>query len=119
MQMLRYICRAKIHGGRITGKTLDYEGSLAVGSDLLEAAGIAPWEKVLVVNRNNGARFETYIIEAPPGSGIKLNGPASRLGEVGDEIIVMCFGLVSETELPYLTPRIIQLGPGNRVLTSP
>jgi aspartate 1-decarboxylase len=117
--MLRYVCRAKITGGRITGKSLDYEGSLAVGSDLLAASGIAPWEKVLVVNRNNAARFETYIIEAPPGSGIELNGPASRLGEVGDEVIVMCFGLVSDKELPYFTPQIIQLGPDNRVPTSP
>lgn len=119
MEMLRYVCRAKITGARITGKALDYEGSLAVGSDLLEAAGMAPWEKVLVVNRNNGTRFETYIIEAPPESGIALNGPASRLGEVGDEVIVMCFGLVSDSQLPYFTPRIIQLGPDNRILTSP
>jgi aspartate 1-decarboxylase len=119
MEMLRYVCRAKITGGRITGKSLDYEGSLAVGVDVLEAAGIAAWERVLVVNRNNGARFETYIIEAPHGSGIELNGPASRLGEVGDEVIVMCFGLVSDAELQYLTPRIIQLGPDNRIRSSP
>jgi aspartate 1-decarboxylase len=119
MEMLRYVCRAKITGGHITGKSLDYEGSLAVGTDLLEAAGMAAWEKVLVVNRNNGARFETYIIKAPAGSGIELNGPASRLGEVGDEVIVMCFGLVPDADFHYVTPRIIQLGPDNQVLASP
>ncbi len=117
--MLRSICRAKITGARVTGKSLDYEGSLAVGSDLLEAADMAPWEKVLVVNRNNGTRLETYLIEGPPGSGVELNGPASRLGEVGDEIIVMCFCLVSEEELQYFTPRIVKLGPDNRILATP
>ena len=117
--MLRYVCRSKIHGGHITGKSLDYQGSLAVGSDLLEAAHVAPWEKVLVVNRSNGARFETYIIEAPPGSGIALNGPASRLGEIGDEVIIMCFGLVPEADLAGFSPTIVQLGPDNRILAAP
>jgi aspartate 1-decarboxylase len=93
----RRFVRAKIQRLRVTDKNLRYEGSLELDSALTRAAGILAHELVQVVNVNNGARFETYIIDAAPGSGAcVLNGAAARLGEVGDEIIVMSIVLVDE-----------------------
>lgn len=90
---------------RVTDKSLRYEGSLELDAALSRAAGIRPQELVQVVNVNNGCRFETYIIDAPAGSGAcVLNGAAARLGEVGDELIVMSIVLLDEAEpVPELT----------------
>jgi len=98
----RRFVRAKIQRLRVTDKSLRYEGSLELDAALAEAAGILAHELVQVVNVNNGCRFETYIIPAPPGSGAcVLNGAAARLGEVGDELIVMSVVLVED---PVTTP---------------
>lgn len=88
--MLGKFLKSKIQGLHLTGKQLYYEGSLELDQSLLQAAGIEPGEMVQVVNLNNGERFETYTIPAPAGSGVcVLKGAAARLGEVGDELIVM------------------------------
>ena len=88
--MLRKVLYAKIQGLRVTGKNLEYSGSITLPKDVIEEAGIIPGEAVLVVNMNNGVRFETYVIEGEKGK-VELNGGAARLGEIGDKLIVMAF----------------------------
>ena len=86
------VLQAKIHLVRITQTELNYTGSITMDMDLVEAAGMIPNQKVLIVNNNNGERFETYIIEGERGTGvIGLNGAAARKGQVGDELIIMTF----------------------------
>ena len=98
MSCYRRLVRAKIQRLTVTDKNLLYDGSLELDAALVRAAGILPHELVQVVNVNNGSRFETYIIAAPAGSGAcVLNGAAARLGEVGDELIVMSIVLVDES----------------------
>ncbi len=98
--MLRCLVRSKIQRLTVTDKNLKYEGSLELDSRLMLAAGIVPGELVQVVNVNNGSRFETYIIPARAGSSAcVLNGAAARLGEVGDELIVMSLGWFAASEL--------------------
>ncbi len=93
----RVFLKSKIQRPRVTDKNLKYEGSLELDEALLAAADILPGEVIQVVNVTNGARFETYAIAAPRGSGrCVLNGGAARLGEVGDELIVMSNVLVAE-----------------------
>jgi aspartate 1-decarboxylase len=97
---LRKLVKSKIQRLTVTDKNLKYEGSLELDRSLMKAADILPGEVVLVVNVNNGERFETYVIEAPDGSGAcVLNGAAARLGEAGDEVIVMSTVLVDEESL--------------------
>lgn len=99
MTRFRKLVKSKIQGLRITGKELYYEGSLELDLNLLRAADILPGEMVQVVNVNNGERFETYAIAGKPGSGAcVLKGGAARLGEVGDELIVMSVVYLDETE---------------------
>ncbi len=86
------VLQAKIHNVRITQTELNYTGSITMDMDLVDAAGMIPNQKVLIVNNNNGERFETYIIEGERGSGIiGLNGAAARKGQVGDHLIIMTF----------------------------
>jgi len=97
--MLRCLVRSKIQRLVITDKNLKYEGSLELDSRLMRAADIVPGELVQVVNVNNGSRFETYVIAARAGSGAcVLNGAAARLGEVGDEVIVMSMVWLGDAE---------------------
>ena len=95
---MKIVARSKIQRPRITDKNLRYEGSIAIDKRLLRLADIAPSEQVQVVNVSTGARFETYVIEGGPGD-IKLNGGAARLGEVGDELIIIAYALMDSTEL--------------------
>ena len=90
--MQRFMLKSKIHGATLTGTELDYEGSITIDEALLEKADILPGEQVQVLNINNGKRFVTYAIAAPPGSGtVLLNGPAARLGTVGDKVIIISY----------------------------
>jgi aspartate 1-decarboxylase len=108
--------KSKIYGAVITDKQLFYDGSITLGEDLLEAAGILPGEQVHVLNLNNGARMVTYTIVAPAGSGtVMLNGPAARLGEVGDSIIVLTYGIYDDAEAARRAPVVVRLGEGNRL----
>ena len=110
------LLKSKIHRARITAADLEYEGSLAIDLDLMDAVGILPFEKILVVNATNGERLETYAIAAPRGSRtFCLNGAAARRGMVGDRITVMAFGLLPAEEAAEHKPRVIVMDADNRV----
>ncbi len=104
--MLRQMLKSKIHRAVITDVELNYEGSIACGPELLRAADILPGEKVLVVNLNNGARFETYAI-AGAEQRIGLRGAAARLGQPGDRVIIMAFGLMDDAESAARRPAVV------------
>lgn len=111
------ICKSKIHRARLTQCDLHYEGSIAIDSDLMDAAGLYAYEKVLVVNATCGSRLETYAIPAPRGSRVFcLNGAAARLGQVGDVITLMAFGSCSEAEAATYDPKIIVLDHNNEII---
>lgn len=114
--MHRQMLRAKLHRATITEADLDYEGSLTIDKDLLDAVGIIPFERVKVYNINNGERFDTYAIEGARGSGvIGLNGAAARKGMVGDLIIIVTFGFYPEEELVSYQPNIALLDEKNSI----
>jgi len=95
---------------------LYYEGSITVDKDLLKTADILPYEKVQVVNLNTGSRLETYTIEGPAGSGmICLNGPAARLGTVGDEAIIITYTTMSDEDAKKHKPKIVLVDKNNKV----
>ena len=101
----------------MTQAELHYEGSLTVDQDILEAAGILPYEKVAVVNVNNGARLETYTISGERGSGIIcLNGAAARMGQVGDLVIIISYGLFEHHLVPQAyAPIIVHVNKENQI----
>src|SRR5438477_12040991 len=115
--MRRIMCKSKIHRAKVTEANLYYEGSLTIDSDLLDAADILPYERVQVVNVNNGERFETYTIPGKRRSGtICLNGAAARLGHVSDEIIIITYGTYSPEELKSYKPTVVMLDKQNKIL---
>jgi aspartate 1-decarboxylase len=114
--MLRLMLRAKIHRATVTDANLEYEGSLTVDPVLLEAAGILPYEQVMVSNLNNGERFETYVIPGKRGSGeMVLNGPTARTGAKGDKVIVFCYEYYNEQELKTFKPKLVYVDEQNRI----
>ncbi|MBW7859139.1 MAG: aspartate 1-decarboxylase [Leptonema sp. (in: Bacteria)] len=115
--MLIEMCKSKIHRATITEADLNYQGSLTVDEDLLDAAGIRVYEKVAIVNINNGARLETYTIRGERGSGtICLNGAAARLGHAGDKIIIITYAQFNPEELPIdYEPRVVHVDESNRI----
>lgn len=114
--MLKQMLNAKIHRATITQADLNYEGSLTIDSDLMEAVGITSFERIKVYNINNGERFDTYAIPGPPGSGtIGLNGAAARKGMRGDLVIIVTYGIFAEKELATYHPRIALLDENNRI----
>ena len=114
--MNREMFRSKIHRATVTMAELYYEGSITVDKDLLEAADILPHEKVQVVNLSTGTRLETYTLEGPSGSGmICLNGPAARLGTVGDEVIIITYSQMSEEEARKHKPKVVWVDKKNKV----
>ena len=115
--MQRIMLSGKIHTARLTACDMDYEGSLEIDAELLEEAGILPYEKILVVNRTCGSRLETYAIPGVPGSrSFCLNGPAVHLGSVGDIVTIMAFGVFSDEEAKKLSPRVIVLDQNNEII---
>ncbi|MCS7305734.1 MAG: aspartate 1-decarboxylase [Thermoguttaceae bacterium] len=113
--MQRLMLRSKIHRATVTGTQLHYEGSIALDRNLLEAADLLPGEMVQVLNLNTGSRLETYVIEAPAGSGaVVLNGPAARTAQPGDLVIILSSCVVSEEEARHLQPRIVYVDGQNR-----
>ena len=116
--MFRQMLRAKIHRATVTDACLDYEGSLTVDENLLEAAGILPFEAVVISNLNNGERFTTYAMAGKRGSGeIVLNGPTARKGAIGDQIIIFCYEFYAEDEIKRHAPRIIKVDERNRIVS--
>jgi|SRR5580704_16781431 aspartate 1-decarboxylase len=117
--MRRTMCKSKIHRAVLTGADLNYEGSISVDRDLLDAADVVQFEKVQVVNINNGARLETYVIDAVRGSSeIQLNGAAARLGAPGDRVIIISYAEYDEAELSNFTPKIVFVDDKNRQVVS-
>ncbi|MBO8162965.1 MAG: aspartate 1-decarboxylase [Brevibacillus sp.] len=115
--MFRTMMKAKIHRAQVTEANLHYVGSITIDKEILDAVDILPNEKVQVVNNHNGARFETYVIEGEPGSGvICLNGAAARLVQPGDTVIIMSYALVPEEKARQHKPRIAVMGEGNKIV---
>ncbi len=114
--MLRWFCLSKIYNARVTDLNVEYEGSIGIDRSVVEAAGLAAYEKVLVINVTNTHRFETYVIEEPAGSGkIALYGGAAKLAKTGDSLIVLSFGGLNEKEIEkFGGPRVLRLRDGNR-----
>lgn len=114
--MLRAMLRAKIHKATITDSNLEYEGSLTVDEELMEAVDILPYEQVVVSNLNNGERFVTYVIPGKRNSGdICLNGPTARKGVVGDRVIIFCYEYYNDEELKAFKPKIVYVDEKNRI----
>ena len=108
--------KAKIHRATVTQAELDYVGSIAVDMDLLEQAGILEYEKVQIVDVNNGSRFETYTIAGERGSGVMcLNGAAARMVQTGDKIILMAYAQVTPEEASELRPTVLFVDEKNKV----
>jgi aspartate 1-decarboxylase len=106
--MFRTMCKSKIHRATVTGADLNYVGSITIDPILMEAADLLEYEQVAVVNVNNGARFETYVIPGERGAGeICLNGAAARLAHPGDKVIIISYGSYDEAELETYRPVFI------------
>lgn len=111
---MRFMLKSKLHMATVTGKNLEYEGSIEIDEELMKAVDLKENELVLVADLNNGERFETYVIKGKAGSGvIALNGAAARLVEVGDKLIIMSFALFNEDE--YKGPKVAVLGQQNKI----
>jgi aspartate 1-decarboxylase len=117
--MRRILCKSKIHRATLTGADLNYEGSLTLDRALMDAADMLPYERVQVVNVNNGARLETYLIPGEANSGIvQLNGAGARLGAPGDIVILMTYAQYDDGEVDAtFTPRVVQVDERNRMRT--
>ena len=114
--MLVTMMRAKLHRATVTQADLDYEGSIAIDRDLLDASSIFANEQVDVLNITTGARFTTYAIEAPRGSRvIGVNGAAARLVQPGDKVIVVAYGQVDVAEARNYAPSVVLLDEGNQI----
>jgi aspartate 1-decarboxylase len=114
--MFRTMMNGKIHRATVTEANLNYVGSITIDEELLDAAGMMPNEKVQIVNNNNGARLETYIIPGEPGSGvICLNGAAARLVQPGDTVIIISYVLVAEEKVKDHKPKVLIMDEKNRI----
>ncbi len=114
--MERIFFKSKIHRARVTDANLNYEGSLSIDPQLMEAADILPYEKVDVVNISTGDRFTTYAIKGKPGSGeIGLNGGAARLGHVGDLVIIITYAHLTPQEMETHKVKVVLVDEQNRI----
>ena len=114
---MRTMLKGKIHRARVTEANLDYEGSVTIDPILMEAADILPYEKVQVLDIDNGARLETYAIEGERGSGvICINGAAARLVYRGDKVIILSYQTVTDEEARTTTPKLVYVDQKNAIL---
>jgi len=110
------VLKSKIHRASVTGANIEYIGSISIDKDLMENAGIIPYEKVLVAALDSGERLETYVIESERGSGeICLNGAAARKIKKGDRVIILSFALMDETEAAIHKPKIVYVNEKNKI----
>jgi aspartate 1-decarboxylase len=115
--MQRHMLKSKIHRATVTGCDLHYAGSITIDANLMEQADLLPGELVHVLDVDNGARFETYVIEGGRASGdICLNGAAARLVQMGDRVIVVSYGVYSEEELEEHVPRVVHVDERNAIV---
>ena len=116
--MLVHLLKSKIHRAAVTSSSLDYEGSLTIDEGLMSAVGLFPYERILCGNLANGARWETYAIPGPPGSGtIQLNGAVAHRGRIGDRLTIMAFTEIDASHAPSWQPRVVVLDDQNAVVT--
>jgi len=113
--MLISICKSKIHRATVTGSSLNYVGSLTIDENLMKLADLVEYEKISVVNINNGERFETYVIKGEAGSGvIELNGGAARKGQKGDLLIIIAYGQIEKELAADFKPAVVHVDAANR-----
>jgi len=114
---MRTMLKSKIHRATVTEANINYEGSITIDKNLMEAADILPYEQVHVLDIDNGARLETYVIEGERGSGvICINGAAARLVAAGDKVIIISYQTVSEADALDLTPRLVYVDSKNAIV---
>ena len=114
--MLLQIRKSKIHKATITDANLNYEGSITIDEDLMEAANILPGERVQIVNNYNGERIETYVIKGERGSGtVCLNGAAARRAEIGDIVIIIAYAYMAPEEAKNYEPLTVFVDEKNRI----
>ena len=115
--MLRTMCKSKIQRATVTKSELYYEGSLTLDTTLMDAADMKPFEKIQVLNVNNGERLETYLIPGESNTGIVcLNGPAARCGVAGDEVIIISYADYDDNELEDFKPKVVYVDKKNKIL---
>ena len=115
--MFRTMMKAKIHRAQVTDANLNYVGSVTIDQEILEQVDILPNEKVQIVNNNNGARLETYVIAGERGSGtICLNGAAARLVQKGDTVIIISYALIAEDQLESFKPKVAIMNENNEIV---
>ncbi len=115
-RQMRQMLRAKVHRVTVTERDLQYEGSLTLDRELMDACGMVPYERVDVYDVTNGNRFSTYLIEGEPGSGACcLNGAAAHLVELGDKLILAAYCHVDERDVAGHRPQVVLVGEGNRI----
>ena len=114
--MMIEVLKSKLHCATVTEANLNYMGSITIDEDLMDAANLIAWEKVQIVNNNNGERFETYIIKGKRGSGcICLNGAAARKVQVGDVVIIIAYALMDFEEAKNYSPIVVFPKEGNKL----
>ena len=114
---MRIMLKSKIHRARVTDANINYEGSISIDPDLMEAADILPYEQVHVLDVDNGSRLETYTIVGKRGSGeVCVNGAAARLVQKGDTIIIIAYAHVNEEEAPKLKPKLVYVNQSNSII---
>ncbi|MCJ8011048.1 aspartate 1-decarboxylase [Paenibacillus sp. KQZ6P-2] len=117
--MFRTMMKSKIHRATVTEANLNYVGSITIDEDLMEAADLLENEKVQIVDNNNGARLETYVIPGPRGSGvICLNGAAARMVQPGDTVIIISYAVMSNEEIKNHKPTVVFVNESNQPLTT-
>ncbi len=116
--MFRTMFKSKIHRATVTQADLHYVGSLTIDQDLMDAADLLPGEQVQIVDIDNGARLETYVIAGPRGTGvIGINGAAARLVHQGDLVIVISYAAMSDDEARRFEPRVVHVDRSNKIVT--
>lgn len=110
--MMRTMLKSKIHRAVVTGSDLNYEGSIAIDTELCKAADLLEFEKVEIYNINNGARFSTYVIPGRRGE-VSLNGAAARMVQPGDLIIIASYVNLSDEEAKKIMPKLVMVGESN------
>lgn len=114
--MFRTMMKSKIHRARVTEADLNYVGSITIDEEIMKKVDILPNEKVQIVNNNNGARFETYVIPGEKGSGVMcVNGAAARLVQEGDVIIIIAYALVNDADMKDFRPKIAIMNEKNEI----
>ena len=115
---MRIMLRGKIHRARVTEANLNYEGSITIDETLMEAADILPYERVQVLDLDNGSRIETYAIVGDRDSGvICINGAAARLFHVGDKVIILGYSIVADEEAKHIKPKLINVDERNAIVS--